>query len=318
MDVERGSITETPTWSKSKTCTFPQIPKGSWDSHMHIIDAERYPFVADARYIPPSHLLPQALEREAELGIDKIVLVQPSVYGNDNSCLLDALRARGPDNARGVVAFDPLTTNLSTLRKWHHLGVRGVRVNFQSVEKKINSERELELLLRRYAHLIRPLDWVLQLYISLSCVGMLERILPPLRIKVCLDHFGCPSLPPTLYANEEDEQERYARILADISSLARLLEYSRTYVKISAHYRLCEDVSQLEPIARMLLTVANGEKVVFGTDWPHTRYSGVNIEPFVQVVLDWCNADQGLINRVFRDNAATLWDARTSDCQGRL
>lgn len=285
---------------------------------MHIIDAERYPFVADAQYTPPSHVLSEALEREAELGIDKIVLVQPSVYGNDNSCLLEGLRARGPEHARGVVAFDPLTTKPATLRKWHDLGVRGVRVNFQSVGKKITNERELEQLLRRYADLIRPLDWVLQLYISLSAVGMLERILPPLRIKVCLDHFGCPSLLPDLYANNEDEEERYARILADISSLARLLDYSRTYVKISAHYRLCKDVTQLEPIARMLLTVANGEKVVFGTDWPHTRYSGLNIEPFIQVVLDWCDADEGLINRVFRDNAATLWDAPNSECRGRV
>jgi predicted TIM-barrel fold metal-dependent hydrolase len=262
--------------------------------------------VPDAQYIPPSHMLDEALEREAELGIDKIVLVQPSVYGNDNSCLIEGLRRLGPYNARGVVAFDPSTVDPMTLRKWHELGVRGVRVNFQSVGKKIN-ERELEVLLRQYADLIRPLDWVLQLYISLSSMAMLERILPPLRIKACLDHFGSPSLPD-LYTNEQG----YARFLADISSLARLIECSRTYVKISAYYRLCKDVSQLEPIARILFGVANGEKVVFGTDWPHTRFAGLNIEPFIQVVLDWCNADEELINRVFRDNAATLWDAQKS------
>lgn len=251
-------------------------------------------------------MLDEALEREAELGIDKIVLVQPSVYGNDNSCLIEGLRRLGPYNARGVVAFDPSTVDPMTLRKWHELGVRGVRVNFQSVGKKVN-ERELEVLLRQYADLIRPLDWVLQLYISLSSMAMLERILPPLRIKVCLDHFGSPSLPD-LYTNEQG----YARFFADISSLARLLDCSRTYVKISAYYRLCKDVSQLEPIARILFSVANGEKVVFGTDWPHTRFAGLDIEPFIQVVLDWCNADEELINRVFRDNAATLWDAQKS------
>lgn len=273
---------------------------------MHIIDAERYPFVADAQYIPPSHVLEQALEREAELGIDNIVLVQPSVYGNDNSCLLDGLRRLGPYHARGVVAFDPTTIDPLTLHKWHELGVRGVRLNFQSIGKKV-TERELEQLLRAYADVIRPLDWVLQLYISLSCVGMLERILPLLRIKVCLDHFGSPTLPDR-YSNEQD----CARFLADVASLARLLEYSRTYVKISAYYRLCKDVSQLEPIARTLLGAANGQKVLFGTDWPHTRYSGLNIEPFIQVVLDWCNGDEKLINRVFRDNAITLWDAQKS------
>lgn len=308
MDLDR-SITTTSLRASTRKRTHPvvpQLPRGSWDSHMHIIDAQRYPFVPDAQYIPPSHVLEQALKREAELGIDNIVLVQPSVYGNDNSCLLDGLRRVGPYHARGVVAFDPTTIEPMTLRKWHELGVRGVRLNFQSVGKKV-TEWELEKLLRAYADVIRPLDWVLQLYISLSCVSMLERILPPLRIKVCLDHFGSPTLPG-LYADEQG----CSQFLADVDSLARLLEYSRTYVKISAYYRLCKDVAQLEPVARTLLGAANGQKVLFGTDWPHTRFAGLNIEPFIQVVLDWCDGDEKLIDRIFRDNAMALWDAQKS------
>jgi len=110
-----------------------QLPQGSWDSHMHVIDPENYPLAADACYVPQKHLLEQALEREGRLGIHNLVLIQPSVYGFDNSCLLNTLRRLGPHRSRGVVTFDPSSIDLEVLRSWHQLGVRGVRVNFQSV-----------------------------------------------------------------------------------------------------------------------------------------------------------------------------------------
>lgn len=281
----------------------PRMPTGSWDSHMHILDAENYPLVPNAQYIPHSHFLEEALEREAELGIDNIVMVQPSVYGHDNSCMIDGLRRVGPRRARAVVSFDPLTIDRATLDAWHELGVRGVRVNFVSIGKKVD-ELELKQQLYQYADLIRPLGWVLQLYIPLSAVEALERILPSLDIKVCLDHFASPSIPDSSTC-----EQLHPQLVSNLSSLTRLLRDSETFVKISAYYRLCKNPAQLEPFARVLLGVADGRKVLFGTDWPHTRYSGLKIEQFVQVVLDWCQGDQKLINQVFRDNAALLWDA---------
>ena len=57
--------------------------------------AERYPYSADLRYKPPLAPLEDYLELARHLGIERYVFVQPSAYGRDSACLLDALRAVG-------------------------------------------------------------------------------------------------------------------------------------------------------------------------------------------------------------------------------
>ena len=282
-----------------------QIPEGAWDSHMHVVDPQRYPLAANAQYTPAAHVLGQALAREAQLAIYNLVLVQPSIYGNDNSCLLDALRILGPHRARGVVVFDPADIDLGTMQSWHELGVRGVRLNFQSVGKAVNTQ-ELDHVLHQYADLIRPFGWVLQLYLPLSALETLEEIIPRLRVKVCFDHFGNPSMTDQPPKEQDDPYQ-----IAGFSSLTRLLQQGNTYVKISAPYRLIEDNRQLEKMTKTLLSIAGGRQVVFGTDWPHTRYTGLDITPFVQMVVDWCNTDKNLENLIFRDNAVRLWSGCT-------
>ena len=49
-------------------------------------------------------------------------------------------------------------------------------------------------------------------------------------------------------------------------------------------------------------------RVVFASDWPHTRFEGLDIKPFVKRVMEWCEWDERLIERVFRGNAEMLWD----------
>lgn len=286
---------------QSRRKTRSQLPHGSWDSHMHITDPKNYPLDVNATYIPPSHLLEEALDQEKMLGIDNIVLVQPSIYGNDNSCLLGALRKLGPTRSRAVVAFDPSTIEVQTLKLWHEQGVRGVRVNFQSVGRQVG-EKELEALLWSYADLLRPLGWVLQLYMPLSTMTVLERIVPGLGVRVCMDHFGNPS------ENMSKAQENDPHLIPGFTSLIRLLEQGNTYVKISAPYRLCNEPTVLRKMFRTLSSCAQGHRVVFGTDWPHTRYSGLDITPFLDLILRWCGNDQVLVNNLFRDNAMRLWD----------
>ena len=281
-----------------------RIPEDAWDSHMHILDPVTYPLADDARYVPPTHLLGEALDFEAGFGISNVVLVQPSIYGNDNSCLLDALRALGPDHGRGVVAFDPATIDVRTLQEWHDIGVRGVRLNLQSIEKEV-SEAEMDSMLHQYADIIRPFNWVLQLYVPLSTAPLLEKIVPELGVKVCLDHFGSPAMPKLPNGHLLDPYS-----LAGFSSLTRLLRHGRTYVKLSAAYRLCEDNGQIAPVARELLHICGGRKVVFATDWPHTRFQGLDIQPFVEKILELCGNNVELVKYVFRDNAQDLWGVR--------
>lgn len=280
-----------------------RIPPGSWDSHMHVVEPNRYPVSLGAAYIPSSHTLEEALAFESTLGIKNIVLVQPSVYGTDNSCLLEALKCIGPSHGRGVVVIDPVTTCSTTLRAWHTLGVRGVRINLQSVGKVL-TESELARTLSQHAELIRPLGWMIQLYLPLHMMPMLKRVAPSLGVKLCIDHFGCPRLSPNSIITD---RQFNPYTLPGFSALIALLEAGQTYVKISAPYRLSRDkqLRDLGVITRELLHRAP-RRVIYATDWPHTRFHGVDVGPFTELCLRLCASETGLTERVFRLNAEEL------------
>lgn len=282
-----------------------RVPRGAWDSHMHVVDPDHYDLSPEAVYRPKPHSLDQAMEFEKSVGISNIVLVQPSIYGNDNSCLLDALRMLGPRRGRGVVSFDPKKTSQKQLRDWHRLGVRGVRLNIQSVGRTVDRQ-QLEVLLKQYADAVRPLGWVVQVYVPLYLVELLEPIVPKLNVRFCIDHLGHPLLTDSSPRNPYDHP--------GFSALVRLLDGDHTYVKLSAPYRISkrEDLSDLEPIAREILRLKGTSRVVFATDWPHTRFEGLDIRPWMETVLDWCGNDAFLVDRLFRGNAEDLWDATTA------
>lgn len=269
---------------------------------MHVVDPTRYPLASGARYVPSTFTLEQALAFEQTVGLSNIVLVQPSIYGNDNTCMLDALRALGPRRGRAVVAFEPQSIPRDTLKEWHELGVRGVRVNFSSLGLSPDAE-SLRSLLHRYAEDCRVFNWVIQLYMPMNMITLLEPIVPELGVRVCIDHMGHPSLPSAVVGSVND--------IPGLQSLVNLLKSGSTFVKMSAPYRLSKtsDYTDLDPIASELMKFANS-RVVFATDWPHTRFEGLDIKPWVDRVLDWCDGDEGLVERLFRGNAEDLWDVK--------
>ncbi|KAL2858097.1 hypothetical protein BJX68DRAFT_160346 [Aspergillus pseudodeflectus] len=280
-----------------------KLPHKSWDSHMHVVEP-RYPVVANAAYEPTPHTIRDAIEFETSLGIENLVLVQPSIYGHDNSCLLDALRHLGPSRGRGVVVIDPANANIKTLREWHALGVRGVRVNFRS-SGKVPSHDELRQILAEQARVIRPLGWMVQVHTSMSVIPLLEELIPQLGVKVCIDHFGGPELR-NLMREQGEAFDPYS--LREFSSLISLLKAGRTYVKISAPYRLSKDkgYQDLEMMIREFFKQAPN-RVLYATDWPHTRFSDIDIKPFTEMCLRACGS-QAVAERVFRLNAEELMD----------
>jgi len=287
----------------SKPTALPQrMPAHAWDCHMHVTSPE-YALAPDAAYVPSLHNLQHAMAFEKTVGISNIVLVQPSIYGNDNSCLLDALKAIGPRHGRGVVGIDPDTIEPATLREWHQLGVRGVRLNLKSNNAQF-TEQSLHDTLKRYAKAIKPLNWVLELFIGMKDIPVLERVAGDLGVQLCIAHFGAPQLP----AMEKRIGPLDPYDLAGYQSLVNLLRDGNTWVKLSAAYRFDEDPEMrgIEAVARELLKVA-GNRIVFASDWPHTRFDGLDVRPFVERCLQWTE-DAGLTEAVFSLNAKRLWD----------
>ena len=274
---------------------------------MHVVDPDTFPLDAQAQYKPPVHTLDNAHKFYSTLGIRNMVFVQPSIYANDNSCLLAALEEVGPQHGRAVVQFDPTTITQTQLRSWHKLGVRGVRVNLVSIGRQIDDAEELSLELQQYAKVIQPHDWVLDLYVPLSLMPMLERVIPDLGVKVCIDHFGSPKLPPA----SSQSYDPYS--LPGFSSLVNVLKTadSTTRLKFSGPYRLSKDpqaYKDLQPVATELLKHAEN-RLVYATDWPHTRFENIDSVPFINKCFEWCGNDEGLIKKLFQWNAESLWDA---------
>lgn len=150
---------------------------------MHVVEPDSFPLDAAAQYKPSTHTLDQAKSFLSQLGIKNMVIVQPSIYGNDNSCTLDGLKRLGPKHGRAVIQFDPELTSKTQLQEWHDLGVRGVRINFKSVGAEPTAE-DLEITLRKYADAVRPFDWPLELYIALENVPLMEHFVESLGVKV--------------------------------------------------------------------------------------------------------------------------------------
>ncbi|KAL4809284.1 hypothetical protein BDV18DRAFT_131662 [Aspergillus unguis] len=305
VSYSKAFLSTSPANSADCVSWKHKVPSRSWDSHMHVVHP-RYPTVKEAAYTPTPHTGEDAIAFESSLGIENVVLVQPSIYGSDNSCLLDALKYIGNSRGRGVVVIDPAKMDLKTLRDWDSLGVRGVRVNFKSLGK-VPTREELQRILSAQAQLIRPLGWMIQIHTSMSTIPHLEEIIPQLGVKICIDHFGGPDLRKASWGQGKSFDPYN---LPGFSSLIALLRAGATYVKISAPYRLSKDreFRDLEIIARELLREAPN-RVLYATDWPHTRFSGIDIEPFTEQCLQICGS-QALAERVFRLNAEELMDSR--------
>lgn len=281
-----------------------RIPRGTWDTHMHVVDPNKFPLSKDAKYQPSPHTIADAQKFFSGLGISKMVIVQPSIYGNDNSCTLDGLKQLGTGNGRAVIQFDPDVTFSKQLEEWHALGVRGVRLNFKSVGAKVEGA-SLAAMLNKYANAVRPLDWVLELYISMEDLPLLEPIVPDLGgVKICIDHFGHPTSASLSTAQSSD-------VLPGFTSLANMLKMGNIWVKVSAAYRLDKDPQHplVQSLGRYIIR-SRPDRCVFSTDWPHTRFEDVDVSIYLEELFKWCDAENVPLKQILVDNAEELFDAK--------
>src|SRR5436190_1854958 len=114
--------------SQAATPVHFQVPAGSCDCHVHVFgDPAKYPFAATRTYTPPGASTGELRRLLAALHMDRVVVVQPSVYGTDNRCTVDAIRELG-SRARGVAVIDDGTPD-AALDEMAHAGIRGIRIN---------------------------------------------------------------------------------------------------------------------------------------------------------------------------------------------
>src|SRR5260370_30018610 len=122
----RPAAAQAVKWSSGTEAPKLKAPANATDCHHHVYDA-KYPVDPKATLRPADALVEDYRALQKRIGTTRSVIVQPSTYGIDNRCTLDALVAMGPTARAVAVANDTVTD--PDLQRMHPLGARGIRFN---------------------------------------------------------------------------------------------------------------------------------------------------------------------------------------------
>ncbi|MBL6958230.1 MAG: amidohydrolase family protein [Rhodospirillales bacterium] len=271
------------------------VPPGAVDCHAHIFGPEnRYAYSPKRGYTPPDASLETYLAVHKTLGgIERAVLTQPSVYGTDNSCMLDAVD-RMDGRFRAVAAVDGDITDRE-LEDLHARGVRGVRVN---IVDKGGMPFDGIGAVRKFTERLKDLGWHLEVLIHVHEVEDLRATLNSMAVDVSVGHLGYM---------KTDQGIGHPGFQAFLD----LLRDGRCWVKVSGSYRITTaqttPYTDVTPFARALIE-ANEERVIWGTDWPHPAFKGnmPNDGALMDQLADWA-PDQAVRKKILVDNAEALY-----------
>jgi 2-pyrone-4,6-dicarboxylate lactonase len=233
------------------------MPAHACDCHAHVLGPpEKYPYVAQRSYTPPTAALEsyQALHRV--LGIERAIIVQPSVHGTDNQVTLDGIAGYGP-NARGIAVVEADVDDRE-LARLDAGGIRGVRLNLLFGGGV--GLQALETLSGRIA----DMGWHVQLLLDARDLVELAPRLRRLPVAVVIDHMGHMNV-----AHGMDHP--------GFQALLDLVREGVCWVKLSGNYRICASgphYADAIPFARALIEAAPAH-MVWGTDWPHPALEDV-------------------------------------------
>lgn len=231
-----------------------EVPEHACDCHTHIHLPEKYPFFAGRTYTPEPATPEEMAALHKALGIERVVIVTPSVYGTDNRATLEGMKFRG-NTARGVAVIDDKTTE-AQLDEMGKAGIKGIRVNLATggINDPTIGRKRLEAAIDR----VKGRGWHVQCYTILPLLKSIKDVLASSPVPVVFDHFGGAEASLGL------EQPGWAELIEGVKS-------GKVYVKISGAYRLSKngpDYPDAVPFAKALIA-ANPDRLVWGSDWPH-------------------------------------------------
>jgi predicted TIM-barrel fold metal-dependent hydrolase len=253
--------------SQPSTVVNFEVPRGACDCLTHIYgDLSRFPMAPERTYTPELASIKEINALHRALHVDRVIIVQPTIYGVENSCTLDAVKQLG-ERALGMAVVGE-DTSARVLDQMNDHGIRGVRINLETIGltnpniARLRFEAAIEQLRGRRG-------WHIQIYTRPSIIAAIADLLRTCPVPVALDHFA------GVQAAGGMQEEGFDIVL-------ELLEAGKVYVKLSAPYlssRQAPDFADVTPLAKAFIA-ANRDRVLWGTNWPHPNAGrGENRKP---------------------------------------
>jgi 2-pyrone-4,6-dicarboxylate lactonase len=234
------------------------LPRGACDCHAHICGpAAAFPYAGERIYTPPDATIADYVTLLNRLGVDRAVLVQPSVYGTNNRAMLEALQTAGP-GFRGIAVVGP-AISAADIAALHRAGVRGVRLNL--VDRK-DARNQVPLdAVRALASRIAPLGWHIEFLVNLDDAPGFMRAVADLPVPIVLGHMGYPRFGAAGWTSAPG-----------FADLLRMLENGRCWIKLTGPYRFSGAADlpydDVDAVAARLVEAAP-HRLLWGSDWPH-------------------------------------------------
>ncbi|MDA1088836.1 MAG: amidohydrolase family protein [Proteobacteria bacterium] len=268
------------------------------DSHAHICGPEaEHAYAADRIYTPPDALPADYLRLLKTLGAERCVLVQPSVYGADNTVMLAAITeitAAGVA-CRGVAVVDDTITE-AALDDMHAAGVRGLRFNLVDIADP--SQGAPLATIRAFSARIAARGWHTELLLHADDYPDFDTTFADFPTEIVVGHSGYLRLGRNAAC-------------AGFQGMLRLAEAGRCWIKLTAPYRISAGglpYPEAGGFAGAVVDAAPGQ-VVWGSDWPHVKVSTMipNDADLCDLFFDWV-PDPAARRRILVDNPARLYD----------
>jgi predicted TIM-barrel fold metal-dependent hydrolase len=242
----------------------------------------------------PQATLDVALEMHKILGFQRGMIVQSTVYGVDNSCLIDALNIAGP-NYRGTAIIDDAIVD-ADLDRMYAAGVRAARFNFNRRLNLMPPKSSFEKAVAR----IEERGWHVKINTTPNTLVGLMPLLKRLTVDFVLDHMGGRDLPPSSTGDV-------------VPLLLELLDLGNCWIMLSNGDRRSIEGRPWDDsvaLAQALISRAP-DRMIWGSDWPHPMVP-INEElkddgELLDLAIRYADGDESILRRIFVENPARLF-----------
>jgi len=272
-----------------RTAVNFKVPARACDCHTHIFDPGHFPYAASRPYTPETANVEDVRALQRALHMDRVIISQPTVYGTDHSCTLEAIKQLG-NRARGV-GFIGENTSDAELDRLHQGGIRGIVLHGLGN-------------LSAAAERIKGRGWSIETYVRPTDLDAIKDKVIASPVPFVFTLFGGAKAALGVHQPGFD-------------TLLGLLSSGKVYVDLSSPERTSErapDYPDISPIAKAMIA-ANPERITWGSDWPHaTATPGLQtsgLDPVddglsLNLLASWTSgADQ--LKRILVDNPARLY-----------